>query len=116
MVALENMDNAINIAVVGYGYWGPNLVRKVREMTIVGSKRMIVYDDDVKQEEPLKTECLHFLECIRESNVPLTSGARALDVVKVLEASSASLKRGGSPVPIAASKSPNCAEAQLVSA
>ena len=77
--------------------------KKVREMTIVGSTRMIVYDDVapqeklrifdsrvecpphydtfaefqyayhygdvyapyVKQEEPLKTECQHFLDCIR---------------------------------------------------
>jgi predicted dehydrogenase len=112
--------------------------RKVREMTIVGSKRMILYDDVaslekirifdarmerppyydtfaefqyayhygdvsspyVKEEEPLKAECQHFLECIKESQVPITSGARGLEVVKVLEASSASLKRGGGPVPI----------------
>src|SRR5260370_9676201 len=77
--------------------------RKIREMTIVGSKRMIVYDDVpplekirifdarverpphyytfgdfqyayhygdmyapyIKQEEPLKAECQHFLDCIR---------------------------------------------------
>lgn len=110
--------------------------RKVREMTIVGSKRMIVYDDvaaqekirifdtrverpphydtfaefhyayhygDVyvpylKQEEPLKTECQHFLECIKNGAEPLTSGANGLELVKILEASSASLKKQGAPV------------------
>jgi predicted dehydrogenase len=110
--------------------------RKVREMTIVGSKRMIVYDDvapleklrifdarverpahhetcaefqysyhygDIscpylKQEEPLKAECLHFLECIQHSNTPLTCGTRGLELVRILEASSASLQDGGSPV------------------
>jgi predicted dehydrogenase len=113
--------------------------RKVREMTIVGSKRMILYDDvaplekirifdarverpphydtfaefqysyfygDIsspylKQEEPLKAECLHFLECIQESKSPLTCGARGSEVVKILEASSASLKLGGCPIPLA---------------
>ena len=91
--------------------------RKVREMTIVGSKRMIAYDDvaplekikifdarvevpphydsfaefqysyhygDVyvpylKQEEPLKVECQHFLDCIRtgkEPNCPFELGFR----------------------------------------
>ena len=114
--------------------------RKVREMTIVGSKRMIVYDDVatlekirifdarverpphydtfaefhyayhygdvyapyVKQEEPLKTECQHFLDCIRDGSVPLTDGNRGLELVRILEASSESLKQGGAPVELAA--------------
>jgi predicted dehydrogenase len=110
--------------------------RKVREMTIVGSKRMIVYDDVeqqekirifdarverpphydtfaefhyayhygdtyapyIKQEEPLKSECQHFLECIQQGKQPLTHGGQGLELVKILEASSESLRRGGSPV------------------
>ena len=110
--------------------------RKVREMTIVGSKRMIVYDDVaplekirvfdarverpphydtfgefqyayhygdmyvpyIKQEEPLKTECQHFLDCIKNGKVPLTDGRQGLDLVRILEASTESLKRGGAPV------------------
>jgi predicted dehydrogenase len=117
--------------------------RKVREMTIVGSKRMIVYDDVaplekirvfdarverpphydtfaefhyayhygdvyapyIKQEEPLKTECQHFLDCIRDGAKPLTDGGRGLELVRILEASSESLKRGGCPVELAASGS-----------
>ena len=116
--------------------------RKVREMTVVGSKRMLVYDDvaplekirifdacvkrpphydtfaefqyayhygDISspylnQEEPLKAECLHFLECIRESKSPLSCGARGLEVVRILEASSASLKLGGGAVPLGRSQ------------
>lgn len=110
--------------------------RKVREMTIVGSKRMLVYDDlaqqekirifdarverpphydtfaefhyayhygdmyapYLKQEEPLKAECQHFIDCIREAKTPLTCGARGLELVRILEASSVSLRQGGSPV------------------
>jgi predicted dehydrogenase len=110
--------------------------RKVREMTIVGSKRMIVYDDlaplekirvfdtrverpphydtfgefqyayhygdmyapYIKQEEPLKTECQHFLDCIKHGTKPLSCGTRGLELVKILEASSASLRRGGAAV------------------
>jgi len=110
--------------------------RKIREMTIVGSKRMIVYDDVaplekirvydarverpphydtfaefhyayhygdvyapyIKQEEPLKTECQHFLDCIRDGTTPLTDGSKGLELVRILEASSESLKLGGSPV------------------
>jgi predicted dehydrogenase len=110
--------------------------RKTREMTIVGSKRMIVYDDIatiekikiydarverpphydtfgdfhysyhygdmhvpyLKQEEPLKSECQHFLDCIQEGISPLTDGKRGLELVRILEASSQSLKQGGSPI------------------
>ena len=110
--------------------------RKVREMTIVGSKRMIVYDDVaplekirvfdarvecpphydtfaefhyayhygdvyapyIKQEEPLKTECQHFLDCIKQGTTPLTDGRQGLELVRILEASSESLKQGGAPV------------------
>lgn len=110
--------------------------RKVREMTIVGSRRMIVYDDVtqlekirifdarverpphydtfaefhyayhygdmyapyIKQEEPLKAECQHFLECIHEGTQPLTDGQQGLDLVRILEASSVSLKRSGAPI------------------
>ncbi len=110
--------------------------RKVREMTIVGSRRMIVYDDiaplekikiydvrvelpphydtfaqfqyayhygdtycpHVKQDEPLNTECRHFIECAKTGAVPLTSGSNGLEVVRILEAASASLKQDGAPV------------------
>jgi predicted dehydrogenase len=110
--------------------------RKVREMTIVGTRRMIIYDDVqtnekiriydtrverpphhdtfaefhysyhygdmyipyLKQEEPLRGECQHFLECIEKGAEPLTSGHKGLELVKILEAASASLKEQGAPV------------------
>ena len=110
--------------------------RKVREITIVGSKRMIVYDDVaplekirvfdarverpphydtfgefqyayhygdmyapyIKQEEPLKMECQHFLDCIRQGSTPLSDGRQGLELVRILEASSESLKRDGAAV------------------
>jgi predicted dehydrogenase len=116
--------------------------RKIREMTIVGSKRMIVYDDVapqekikifdarverpphydtfaefqyayhygdmyspyIKQDEPLKTECQHFLDCIKQGTTPLSSGIRGLEVVQILEAASESLKKNGAPVEFAASR------------
>jgi len=110
--------------------------RKVREMTIVGTKGMIIYDDlqaqqairvyDVRvdrpphydtfgdfqysyhygdshipylrQEEPLKTECQHFTDCIRDGQTPVTDGRQGLELVRILEASSASLRGNGAPV------------------
>jgi len=118
--------------------------RKVRDMTIVGTKRMIVYDDVepiekiriydtrvetpphydtfaefqysyhygdsyipyVKQEEPLKLECQHFLDCIRSGDTPLTSGPHGLEVVRILEAASASLRQSGAAIRLKADELP----------
>jgi len=126
--------------------------RKVREMTIVGTRRMIVYDDVqtnekiriydtrverpphhdtfaefhysyhygdmyipyLKQEEPLRGECQHFLECIEKGTEPLTSGHKGLELVKILEAASASLKHQGAPVNF--SKHPDVPESRSESA
>jgi predicted dehydrogenase len=119
--------------------------RKIREMTIVGSKQMIVYDDVsqlekirvfdarverpphydtfaefhyayhygdvhipyIKQEEPLKTECQHFLDCINQGTTPLTGGKQGLELVRILEASSRSLKRGGASVNLSGQETDN---------
>jgi len=112
--------------------------RKVREMTIVGSRRMIVYDDlqahekikiydarverpphydtfaefqysyhygdmhvpYVKQHEPLRVECQHFIDSINNSSRPLSGGHEGLELVRILEAGSTSLKQNGAAVPL----------------
>ena len=110
--------------------------KKVREMTIVGSKRMIVYDDveplekikiyearveapphydtfaewqyayhngdrfvpHLKQEEPLKVQCQHFLDAIQQGTRPLSDGRKGLELVRILEAASQSLRQQGASV------------------
>lgn len=53
---------------------------------------------DVPLSEPLDAECRHFLECVAEGKKPLTDGASAVQVVKVLEAAQRSLMTDGQPV------------------
>ena len=110
--------------------------RKIREMTIVGTRRMIVYDDlrtlekiriyDMRverpphydtfaefqysyhygdsyipylhQEEPLKLACQHFIDCIETNSQPVTGGREGLEMIRILEAASVSLKKNGAPV------------------
>ncbi|MGB7214312.1 MAG: Gfo/Idh/MocA family oxidoreductase [Gammaproteobacteria bacterium] len=110
---------------------------KVRKMTIVGNRKMAVFDDleateklkiydkgaaystnydtfaeyiglrfgditipYIKVGEPLRHECGHFLECVRERRRPRSDGLDGLRVVKVLAAAERSLKAGGQPVDI----------------
>jgi predicted dehydrogenase len=48
--------------------------------------------------EPLRIECLHFLESIEKGKAPRSDGRDGLRVVRVLDAATRSLKTGGAPV------------------
>lgn len=52
----------------------------------------------VKTGEPLRIECQHFLECVRERKQPLSDGRDGLRVVRVLDAAQRSLENNGVPV------------------
>ena len=53
---------------------------------------------DLPSEEPLRVECQHFLDSVRDRTRPLTDGESALKVLQVLEASERSLLAKGHPV------------------
>jgi predicted dehydrogenase len=46
----------------------------------------------ISTEEPLRIECRHFVECIREEKPPMTDGRNGYEVVKLLEAAQRALK------------------------
>lgn len=50
------------------------------------------------EKEPLKAECEHFLQCIRDRSQPLTDGDSGVRVLKVLEKAQKSYDRKGSIV------------------
>lgn len=47
----------------------------------------------VEQSEPLKSECIHFLECVKQGKTPVTDGEEGLRVLKVLNRAQESLGR-----------------------
>ncbi len=108
---------------------------KMRKMTVVGSEKMVVFDDmelerkvtvyekgatttrtqsrptasgapalgdihspKIANDEPLRIECQHFLDCVRDGARPLSDGRDGLAVVRALEAMEISLREGGRPV------------------
>ena len=119
--------------------------RKVRSVTIVGSKKMVICDDleDVEKvriydkgvtlpfeahqlpfetdrfqdfhlsyryggitiphvpfAEPLRTQCEHFLDCVRTGQRPQSDGRVGLKVVQLLEAADRSLHNAGAREPL----------------
>ncbi len=109
---------------------------KSRKITVVGEKKMVVFDDmeserkltiydkgatttrtkfdtygefvtlhfgdihipKIGNDEPLRLECQHFVDCIVKDEQPRSDGRDALNVVKVLDAMEVSLREGGRPV------------------
>ena len=60
---------------------------------------------EISQDEPLKLECKHFLDCISNGNQPLTDGNEGLRVLKILNASQRSLNENGSKINLSQEKS-----------
>lgn len=56
---------------------------------------------DVAEDEPLRLECQHFLECVRTRKIPTTDGHEGLRVLRVLNAAQKSLDSLGKDVNIA---------------
>lgn len=52
----------------------------------------------IEASEPLKNQCNHFLECVRDGTAPLTGGQQGIDVVRVMEAIDRSIELNGAPV------------------
>jgi predicted dehydrogenase len=59
-----------------------------------------MYSPYLKLVEPLKVECQHFLDCIKSGTQSESSGQEGLEVVRILEAASASLRNGGGQIAI----------------
>ena len=47
---------------------------------------------EIFQDEPLKLECMHFIECIDTGKTPMTDGAEGLRVLKILNTAQSSLE------------------------
>ena len=59
-----------------------------------------VWSPKLDVREALSVECEHFADCVRTHKAPHSDGASGLQVVKILEAASASIANGGHPIAI----------------
>jgi len=140
------LQDAVEDVVFGYIKYKSGIVghlhvswldpHKSRKITVVGEKKMVVFDDmeserkitvydkgatttrtkfetygefvtlhfgdihipKIGNDEPLRLETQHFIDCIVNDETPRSDGHDALNVVKVLDAMEISLREGGRPV------------------
>lgn len=61
----------------------------------------------LNHEEPLKIECAHFVDCVRERKTPNTDGESGLVVLKILHKASESIRRHGQPTSLSKEATPH---------
>ena len=67
---------------------------KVYKM-LIGYRTGDMWSPKLEVTEALRTEALHFIECIEQGKPPITDGYAGLQVVKILEAATLSMKQQG---------------------
>jgi predicted dehydrogenase len=75
------------------------------EASTYGEYRLLMRDGDITSPhidvgEPLKLQCHHFIECVRQKQQPFTGGREGLEVVQVMEAIDRSIAKRGEPVSV----------------
>jgi UDP-2-acetamido-3-amino-2,3-dideoxy-glucuronate N-acetyltransferase len=74
----------------------PHRIDWVDRIPVAHSESGVVVE--IPKREPLKEECEHFLQCIRDRQRPRTDAKSAVQVLEVLDACEQSLRNGGGPV------------------
>ena len=57
-----------------------------------------IYIPKIESTEPLRNQCMDFIECIEKNVNPKANGEEGLKIVKVLEAAQRSLEKGGASI------------------
>jgi predicted dehydrogenase len=96
MVELDDGHPVEKLRVYDKGYDRPPAFTEYAEFLAI--RNGDIHIPMVSGGEPLDLECRHFIDCIVNGKQPLTDGASALSVVRVLEAASRSLAADGAPV------------------
>jgi predicted dehydrogenase len=99
MAVFDDMEASEKIRIYDKGVdRGGQVVSYGDALTVRSGDIMI---PKISLQEPLRLECQHFVDCVRDHRTPLTDGTSGLQVVRVLAAAQASLDQGGTPVSLA---------------
>jgi predicted dehydrogenase len=97
MIVYDDLEPSEKIKVYDKGITLNNGPDGVYQM-LVGYRTGDMWAPQLNTTEALRVEAMHFLECIAQGKRPLTDGQVGLNVVRVLEAATQSLKQRGQSV------------------
>jgi predicted dehydrogenase len=92
MATFDDMELEQKVTV-----WDKGVERDFRNYGEYITRSGDVMSPQISNEEPLRIECRHFVECVRTGSEPRSGATSALRTVRVLEALQRSLDAGGLP-------------------
>ncbi len=95
MLVYDDIQNSEKVKLYDKGIIVGDNNREGIYKTLVQYRIGDMYAPKLDQTEALKTECEHFLECMKRGIKPITDGIAGLRVVKILEAAEKSIKEHG---------------------
>jgi predicted dehydrogenase len=100
MVLYDDIESTEKVKVYDRGVQWTEDPNEARRERLVAYRSGDMYAPKFDQTEALRTECAHFVDCIRSGATPITDGHAGLRTVRLLAASERSLTRGGAVEPI----------------
>jgi predicted dehydrogenase len=95
MAVFDDMESTEKVRIYDKGIDLPDFVPYDQAPTLRFGDIVI---PQLRMSEPLRIECQHFVDCVRDRERPRTDGESGLRVVRILEAAQQSLARDGEPV------------------
>jgi predicted dehydrogenase len=99
MIVYDDLEPSEKVKIYDRGITVDAPSEAVYEL-LVGYRVGDMWAPQVSLTEALRVETQHFVDCVRTGQRPLTDGRAGLRVVRILEAATTSLGRGGHPVEI----------------
>ncbi|BAY66046.1 oxidoreductase domain protein [Calothrix brevissima NIES-22] len=94
MIVFDDLEPSEKIKVYDKGITLNGNTESVYQM-LIGYRTGDMWSPQLDMTEALRTEGLHFINCIQNGDRPITDGEAGLRVVRILEAASQSLKKQG---------------------
>ena len=97
MIVYDDVEPTEKIKVYDKGITLNGSPEKAHQLRI-GYRAGDMWAPHIPAKEALQTEVEHFVDCIRNGKLPISSGLSGLKVVQILEAASRSIREQGKPI------------------
>ena len=97
MIVYNDLEPSEKIKVYDKGITLNNNPESIYQM-LIGYRTGDMWSPQLDVTEALRTETLHFIECIEQNSSPLTNGEAGLRVVQILEAATRSMSEQSRPI------------------
>ncbi|MBE9209039.1 Gfo/Idh/MocA family oxidoreductase [Nostoc sp. LEGE 06077] len=94
MIVYDDLEPSEKVKIYDKGITVNGNAESLYQM-LIGYRTGDMWSPKLDMTEALRSEGLHFIDCITKSDRPLTGGEAGLQVVKILEAATQSLKKQG---------------------